>query len=71
MAPNASERRGNAPTDAIGAPLAFLYLLERQTKGVAKFGLAHPEHHSAHADPSTHMPISGARRLGKHNGISW
>jgi hypothetical protein len=60
-----------ARTDTIGALLVFLHLLERQTKGVAKFGLTHPEHHSAHTDPSAHMPISGARGLGEHDGILW
>jgi hypothetical protein len=41
--------------------------LERQAKGVAEAGLAHSEHHSAHAHPSAHMFIGSVRGFDGHD----
>src|SRR6185437_9162585 len=46
-----------AGTDAVGAALVFLYLLEGEADGLAEFLLAHAEQRAAQPNPCTDMHI--------------
>ena len=58
---NVREVMQAARTDAIGALLVFLHLLERQPERLAKVLLAHLEHHPAHPHATADVLVGRIR----------
>src|SRR3546814_20545003 len=58
-----------AGTDAVGAALVLLDLLERQTQGVRQFLLGIPQEHPAKAHTSAHMDVYGMSLSGFPDGL--
>jgi hypothetical protein len=51
-----------ARSDAVGALLVFLHLLEGETEPIGQLLLAHCKHHAAHAHPTANMLVDGPLR---------
>jgi len=52
-----------ARPDPIRALLVFLHLLKGQAERISELFLAHAEHDTAHAHPTTDMPVDRVRNL--------
>jgi hypothetical protein len=52
-----------ARSDAVGALLVFLHLLEREAERIAQSPLAHCKHPTAHAHPAADVLVDGVRGL--------
>src|SRR4030095_1362604 len=52
-----------ARSDAIGAALVFLHLLEGDAECIGQLRLAHCKHLAAHAHPAADVPVGGVRGL--------
>ena len=59
-----------ARSDAVGAVLVFLHLLEGESERIAQFRLAHCKHLAAHAHAAADVLVGGVRGLLRGNGIA-